>query len=100
MDIRIGTVINAQPHPGARKPSIQLEIDFGDLGIKRSSAQLTARYAPDSLVGRQVVAVVNCPPRRVADFRSDVLVLGAMPGDGDVILLQPEQPAPDGTRVG
>ena len=100
MDIRVGTIINARPHPAARTPAFQLEIDFGDLGVRRSSAQLTARYSPDSLPGRQVVAVVNFPPRRVADFTSDVLVLGAMVGSGDVILLQPEQPAPNGTRIG
>ena len=99
-DVRIGTVTSARPHPGARKPALQLEIAFGDLGTRQSSAQLTTRYTSEALIGRQVVAVVNFPPRRVADFTSDVLVLGAMPGGGDVILLQPDQPVPDGTRVG
>lgn len=99
-DIRIGTVTSAKLHPGARKPAIQMEIDFGELGVRRSSAQLTRRYTPAALVGRQVAAVVDFPPRRVADFTSEVLVLGAMLTGGHVVLLQPEQPAPNGTRVG
>lgn len=98
-DIRIGVVRTARHHPRARHPALQLEIDFGDLGVKRSSAQLTRRYAPGDLVGRQVVAVVNFPPRRIGDFTSEVLVLGAIPGPGDVILLKPDQPAPVGARI-
>lgn len=98
-EIRVGTVRAARAHPTARKPSIQLDIDFGPLGTRRSSAQLTRRYAPEDLVGRQVVAVVNFPPRRVADFTSEALVLGAIPEEGDVVLLALDASVPDGTRV-
>ncbi|MGB8954638.1 MAG: tRNA-binding protein, partial [Tumebacillaceae bacterium] len=80
--------------------AIKLRIDFGEeLGIKQSSAQITKRYAPEQLIGRQVVAVVNFPPRRVAGFASEVLVLGGIPEKGDVILLQPDQPLPNGTPI-
>lgn len=99
-DIRVGTVRTARAHPSARKPALQLEIDFGPAGTKWSSAQLTRRYAAADLVGRQVVAVLNFPPRRIADFTSEVLVLGALPQDGDVVLLVPAAPVSDGTRVG
>jgi len=98
-EIRAGTVLSARSHPTARKPSIQLEIDFGPAGIKRSSAQLTALYRPDELVGRQVVAVLNFPPRKVADFVSEVLVLGAMLPDGVVVLLHPDRPVPNGAPI-
>lgn len=101
LDIRIGTVLTAGPFPEARVPAIKLEIDFGpEIGIKRSSAQITKRYTPEEMVGRQVVAVVNFPPRRIAGFPSEVLVLGGVPGQGDVILLQPEQAAENGTIIG
>lgn len=100
LDIRVGTIVSSRPHPSARKPSLQLEIDFGPIGIKRSSAQLTALYRPDELVGRQVVAVVNFPPRRIADFSSEVLVLGAMLPDDRVVLLQPDRPVDNGSRIG
>lgn len=101
LEIRIGTVLTAEPFPEARVPAIKLEIDFGpELGIKRSSAQITKRYTPEDMVGRQVVAVVNFPPRRIAGYASEVLVLGGVPGQGDVILLQPEQAAPNGTIIG
>jgi tRNA-binding protein len=99
-DIRVGTVLSAQPHPTARKPSIQLEIDFGPAGIKRSSAQLTMLYKPAELVGRQVVAVLNFPPRRVADFTSEVLVLGAMLPQNTVVLLQPDRAVENGMTIG
>lgn len=99
IDIRVGTVLRAEPFPEARKPSIRLEIDFGPLGVLRSSAQLTRRYAPDALVGRQVVAVVNIGERRIAGFTSQALVLGGVPGEGDVVLLAPDAPVPDGTRI-
>jgi tRNA-binding protein len=101
LDIRVGTVVEASPFPEARKPAIRLLIDFGsDMGTLQSSAQLTKHYAPADLVGRQVVAVVNFPPRRVAGFRSDVLVLGAMPAADDVILLAADRPVANGTRIG
>ena len=101
LDLRVGTVRTAAPFPEARKPSIKLEIDFGDeLGVKRSSAQLTLRYRPEELVGRQVVAAVNLGSRRIAGFESEVLVLGAMPTAADVVLLNPDAPVANGTRIG
>ena len=101
LDIRVGTVVDAKDFPEARKPAIKLEIDFGDeLGIKQSSAQITKRYEPDELIGRQVVGVVNFPPMRIAGYKSEVLVLGVMPEEDDVILLQPDQPLKNGTPVG
>jgi len=101
LDIRVGTVIAAEPFPEARKPAIKLRVDFGpELGVKRSSAQLTAHYTPEQLIGRQVVAVVNFPLRRVAGFESEVLVLGAMPTDREVILLAVDRAVEDGTRIG
>jgi tRNA-binding protein len=100
VDMRVGTVLEAEPFPEARKPSIRLRIDFGaELGVKRSSAQLTRHYAPESLVGRQVVAAVNLGERRIAGFVSEVLVLGAVPAEGDVVLLALERPVPNGTRI-
>lgn len=100
LDMRIGTVLSAAPFPEARKPAIRMEIDFGPvLGIRRSSAQLTLHYAPAELVGRQVVAAVNLGERRIAGFVSQVLVLGGLPAEGDVILLAPDTPVPNGTRV-
>lgn len=99
LDIRIGTVRRAEPFPEARVPAIKLWIDFGPLGEKRSSAQITRRYDPEALVGRQVVAVVNFPPKRIAGFSSEVLVLGGIPEEGDVVLLRPDAPVPDGTPV-
>jgi tRNA-binding protein len=99
LDMRVGRVIEAEPLPNARKPSYRLSIDFGPLGVKGSSAQLTALYAPQALVGRLVVAVVNFPPRRVAGFPSEVLVLGVPDHDGAVVLLQPERACPLGARV-
>lgn len=101
IDMRVGTILTAEPFPEARKPSIKLEIDFGpDLGRKRSSAQLTAHYTADRLVGRQVVAAVNLGTRRIAGFESEVLVLGAMPTPTDVVLLALDRPVANGTSIG
>ena len=100
IDMRVGTVLTAEPFPEARKPAIKLTIDFGpELGTKRSSAQLTRRYVPEELVGRQVVAAVNLGARRIAGFTSEVLVLGGCPEEGDVVLLKLDAPVPDGTRI-
>ena len=100
VDMRVGTILRAEPFPEARNPAYRLEIDFGpELGVKRSSAQLTRRYTPDSLVGRRIVAAVNLGTRRIAGFPSEVLVLGAIPAPGDVVLLAPDADVPDGARV-
>jgi tRNA-binding protein len=101
LDLRVGTVTRAEPFPEARKPSIRLWIDFGpELGERRSSAQLTFHYTPESLVGRQVIAAVNLGDRRIAGFVSQVLVLGAMPSSDEVVLLELERPVENGTRIG
>ncbi|MGU3472888.1 chaperone CsaA [Paenibacillus sp. D51F] len=99
LDIRIGTIRTAEPFPEARKPAIKLTIDFGELGLKQSSAQITNRYAPEELIGRQIAAVVNFPPRRIAGFQSEVLVLGGCPEEGDVVLLRPDSDVPCGTPI-
>ena len=99
LDIRIGTVVEAEPFPEARVPAIKMRIDFGPLGIKQTSAQITKRYAPETIVGSQVVAVVNFPPRRIAGYDSEVLVLGGVPEKGDVILLKPDAAVPNGTPI-
>jgi tRNA-binding protein len=101
IDMRVGTVIEASPFPEARKPSLRLAIDFGpEVGIRRSSAQLTVHYQPEDLIGRQIVAVVNIGTRRIAGFTSEVLVLGAMPTATEVVLLGVERPVANGTRIG
>ena len=99
IDMRVGRVLEAREFPAARKPSYQLVIDFGPLGTKHSSAQLTVHYTPETLVGRLVIAVVNFPPRRIAGFSSEVLVLGVPDADGAVVLLEPGQEVPLGGRV-
>ena len=101
IDMRVGTVVEASGFPEARKPSLRLAIDFGpELGVRRSSAQLTVHYQPEELIGRQVVAVVNIGTRRIAGFTSEVLVLGAMPTATEVVLLAVERPVANGTRIG
>lgn len=99
LELRVGTVVESQPFPEARKPSIKLKIDFGPFGMKQSSAQITRRYEPESLIGRQVVAVINFPPRRIAGFKSEVLVLGGIPEEGDVVLLSLDEKVPNGTEI-
>jgi tRNA-binding protein len=101
IDMRVGTVLDATSFPEARKPSLRLTIDFGpELGVKRSSAQLTVHYRPEDLIGRQVIAAVNIGTRRIAGFTSEVLVLGAMPTQSEVVLLATDRPVANGTRIG
>ncbi|MBI2878544.1 MAG: tRNA-binding protein [Candidatus Rokubacteria bacterium] len=100
LDIRVGRVVRAEPFPEARRPAYRLWIDFGPLGQKPSSARVTDRYRPEELVGRQVVCVVNFPPKQVGPFVSEVLVLGAYTKDGEVVLLAPDAPVELGARIG
>ncbi len=100
VDIRVGRVVRAEPYPEARKPAIKLWIDFGpEIGEKKSSAQITARYTPGDLVGRQVLAVVNFPPRQIGRFMSEVLVLGVPDADDGIVLIGPDQAVPEGGRL-
>jgi tRNA-binding protein len=100
VDIRVGTIVDAQPFAEARKPSLKLWIDFGEIiGVKKSSAQITRHYQPADLIGRQVAAVVNFPPRQIGPMLSEVLTLGFPDGDGEVVLIAPDLRVPDGGRL-
>ena len=100
VDVRVGTIISAEPYPEARRPSIKLAIDFGEcIGVKRSSAQVAVLYMPEELLGRQVAAVVNFPPRQIGKMMSEVLILGFPDTEGRVVLFAPDQTVPNGARL-
>jgi tRNA-binding protein len=100
LDIRVGTIVAAEPFPEARKPAIKLRIDFGaEIGVKRSSAQITKYYTPEQVVGRQVLAVVNFPPRQIGKFMSEVLTLGVPDAEGAVVMIRPDQAVPNGGKL-
>ena len=100
VDIRVGSVVRCEPYPEARKPAFKLWIDFGEeIGEKKTSAQVTKHYTPDGLIGRQVAAVVNFPPRQIGKFMSEVLVVGVPDDEGEVVLLSPDHNVPNGGRL-
>jgi len=99
IDIRVGRIVQADDFPKARKPAYKLRIDFGELGVKSSSAQIVKRYGKDDLVGKLVLAVVNFPPRQIADFHSEVLTLGVDLGPGDIVLVHPDREVPVGSPI-
>ncbi len=99
VEIRVGKIIKAEDFPKARKPAYKLWIDFGDLGIKKSSAQITKLYQQEDLIDKSVLAVTNFPPRQIADFMSEVLVLGVVLNDGEVVLIKPDREVPLGKRI-
>jgi tRNA-binding protein len=100
VDMRIGTIIEAEVFPKAKRPAYRLKVDFGELGIKQSSAQITAHYQPEELIGKQVMAVVNFPPKQIANFISECLVMGVYDSRGDVVLLHPGKEVGNGSKVG
>ena len=100
IDIRTGTILAVNLFPEAKKPAYQLSIDFGELGIKKSSAQITAHYKPEDLIGKQIIAVVNFPPKKIAHFFSECLVLGVYDQQNQVILLEPNLPIMNGAKIG
>ncbi len=99
VEIRVGRIVQADDFPKARKPAYQLKIDFGELGVKSSSAQITKHYQREELLGRHVLAVVNFPPRQIANFFSEVLTLGVVQGEGDIVLIGPDRDVPLGLRI-
>ena len=100
IDIRVGTILEVTDFPKAKKPAYQITIDFGESGVKKSSAQITAMYSKDELIGKQVVAIVNFPPKQIANFFSECLILGVYTDKKDVVLLQPERKVENGWKIG